>query len=154
MGDWAWILVSNPNMEKNPVNKGVISDNFSGVGAVSTSMIHKRAKELAFLAARPGKEPTDADFEQAARELSGGSDLDSSEELIESLPESERWDPVPGSAGQQAPELENEDEDDSEGRNESAQLAEGGAREAEHDQMLQAEESAREDEKDGRKKGR
>jgi hypothetical protein len=137
-------------MEKNPVNKGVISGNFSGVGAVTSAMLHKRAHELAVIAGRP-KQATEADFEQAKRELSGGSDLDSTEELIESLPESERWDPFPGSAGQQAPELANEDDEDSEGRNESAQLVEGGAREAEHDQMLKAEESAEEDEKGDRR---
>lgn len=140
-------------MEKNPVKKGVISDNFSGVGAVSSEMLHKRAHELALIAGRPGHLATDVDFEQAKRELSGGSDLDSTEELIESLPESERWDPVPGSEGQQAPELENEDDEDSEGRNESAQLVEGGAREAEHDQMLKAEESAQDGEKGDRRSG-
>jgi hypothetical protein len=135
-------------MESNPVNKGSISNNFSGIGAVTRDMIHKRACELAFMSGRHEKEVTDADLAQAQRELSGGSDLDSQEEILESLPESERWDPVPGSAGRQSQELPSEDED-SEGRSESAQLVEGGAREAEHDQMLKAEESAQETEKRG-----
>jgi hypothetical protein len=44
---------------------------------------------------------------------------------------------VPGSTGRHAPESLGEDED-SEGRSESAQLFEEGINEAEHDQMLQA----------------
>jgi hypothetical protein len=136
-------------VETNPVNKGVISNNFSGAGAVSRAMIDKRACELALLSGRPAKEVTAADFDQAERELSGGSDLDSREIALESLPESERWDPVPGSAGHQAEEVENEDED-SEGRSETTQLVEGGVREAEHDQMVRAEETAQdEEENDG-----
>jgi hypothetical protein len=140
-------------METNPINKGVISRNFSGVGTVSRELINKRARELAFLSGRSEKEITDAEYEQARRELSGGSDLDRQQEIIDALPESERWDPVPGSAGTQAAELPDEDED-SEGRSESAQLVEDGAREAEHDQMIQAEESARKAEKPDLKVGR
>ena len=95
------------------------------------------------LLVRPNPAPvaSDADFEQAERELSGGPELDSKEELIEALPESERWDPVPGSRGTQAVEPPSEEEDD-EGRNESAQLIDEGVHEAEHDQMLEAEKSA------------
>jgi hypothetical protein len=132
-------------METNPNTKGVISNNFSGIGAVSRDLIDKRAAELALLAGRPGREATEADFEQAERELSGGSDLDADEEILEALPESERWDPFPGSPGQQAPEVANEDED-GEGRSETTQLVEGGVREAEHDKMVQAEESAQDEE--------
>jgi hypothetical protein len=56
---------------------------------------------------------------------------------LESMPESERWDPVPGSTGRHTPDSLGEDED-SEGRSESAQLVEEGIKEAEHDHMLQA----------------
>ena len=135
-------------METNPSNKGVISSNFSGIGAVSRDLIDKRACELALLANRPNKEVTEEDFAQAERELTGGSDLDADEELIEALPESERWDPNRGSEGHQAPEVSNEDED-AEGRSETEQLVEGGLREAEHDKMVQAEESAQDEERAG-----
>jgi hypothetical protein len=131
-------------MEKNPVNKGIIAKNLTGIGAVSRQMLHQRARELAFLQARDI--PTKADLEQARRELAGGSDLDQQQESIESIPESERWNPVPGSAGRQHEELPNEDEDN-EGLNESAQLVEEGVQEAEHDQMLQAEQAAKTSEK-------
>lgn len=132
-------------MEPNPSNRGVISNNFSGIGPVTSEMIAKRASELALLAGRPGHEATEADFEQAERELSGGTDLDPEEEVLEALPESERWDPFPGSPGEQPVEVANEDED-VEGRSETTQLVEDGVREAEHDQMVQAEEKAEDEE--------
>jgi hypothetical protein len=65
---------------------------------------------------------------------------DPQEENLESLPESEGWDPVPGSTGRQAAESLGEDED-AEGRSESAQMFEEGINEAEHDQMLRAAEA-------------
>jgi hypothetical protein len=140
-------------MKKNPVNKGIIAKNFSGIGAVSRDMISKRASELAFLSGRVPPEVTEADYQQAERELSGGSELDRQDEAIDSLPESERWDPVPGSPGVEAPELANEDDEDDEGQNESAQLVEEGVHEAEHDQMLQAEQAEQDEEKKDRKGG-
>jgi hypothetical protein len=57
------------------------------------------------------------------------------------VPESERWDPVPGSTGHKARESSDEDED-SEGRSEDERLVEEGVNEAEHDQMLQAAKAA------------
>lgn len=124
-------------MEKNPLNKGVITENFTGIGPVTRSMVHARARELALIAGRPPPHVAQADYEQAKRELAGEPVIDPREASLESIPESERWDPVPGSAGHQAPESASEDEDD-EGRSESEQLAEEGVGEAEHDQMVQA----------------
>jgi hypothetical protein len=63
--------------------------------------------------------------------------MDIQEAVLESIPESEHWDPVPGSTGRHTPVSFGEDED-SEGRSKSAQLVEEGIKEAEHDQMLQA----------------
>ena len=136
-------------MKKNPVNRGVVANKMSGVGEISRKMVEKRARELAGLEGRT--EPTEADRARAKRELTGGSDLDRRQEAIESLPESARWDPVPGSPGREHLELPNEDEDD-EGENESAQLVEEGVQEAEHDQMVRAEQSAEEAEKRDEKK--
>jgi len=133
-------------METNPINKGIIAKNMTGIGAVTRGMIQKRARELAFLSGRIPPHATEADYEQARRELAGGPSLDPREEALESLPESDRWNPVPGSEGRQDPEPPSEDED-SEGRNESAQLVEDGAQEAEHDQMLKAEQAAQTAEK-------
>ena len=70
-------------------------------------------------------------------ELTGESDTDPKDALLESAPESERWDPVHGSTGQKVPVAPNEDEDE-EGRSDSERLVEEGVLEAEHDQMLKA----------------
>jgi hypothetical protein len=136
-------------MDSNPISKGMIIRNSGGLGEVSREMINRRARELALLSGRIPPEITDADFEQAERELTGGPERDAKEEIMENLPESERWDPVPGSAGRRAPEVPSEEEDD-QGRNESAQLIEEGVQEAEHDQMLEAQKAAKEDEERSR----
>jgi hypothetical protein len=125
----------------------MIAKNTDGIGAVSRDMINKRARDLALLSGRMPPEVTEGDYQRAERELAGGSELDRQDQVIEALPESERWDPVPGSPGKRGPDVPNEDEDDEEGQNESARLAEDGVHEAEHDQMVQAEESAQEAEK-------
>jgi hypothetical protein len=70
-------------------------------------------------------------------------DLDAKEQALEAVPESERWDPVPGSTGSQAPVSASEDEDE-EGRSDNTKLTEEGLAGAEHDQMRQATGKARE----------
>jgi hypothetical protein len=124
-------------MRKNPLNKGIIMENAAGIGTVTSEMIEARAKELAAINGHPSSEPSKADYQQAKRELTGEAEVDSQEESSESIAESEGWDPVPGSTGRQAAESLGEDED-AEGRSESAQMFEEGVSEAEHDQMRQA----------------
>ena len=124
-------------MKTNPLNTGKISDNFIGVGAVSPEMVRARAVELAVINGRSAQGMSSADWDEAKRELTGGQEMDPRQTMLESLPEEERWDPVPGSTGFQVPDSPPEDEDD-EGRSEGAQLVEQGVAEAEHDQMLQA----------------
>ena len=124
-------------MGKNPLNQGAVTSNFAGLGPVTRPRIHARACELAVIAGRAAHKISPADYDQARRELTGGTDLDPQDAALDALPESKRWDPVPGSEGVQAPESPDEDDED-EGRNESAQLVAEGANEAAHDQMLQA----------------
>ncbi|MEO6873855.1 MAG: hypothetical protein ABI222_03435 [Opitutaceae bacterium] len=133
-------------MNKNPLNKGHLTDNFSGTGSVTPEDVRARARELALLAGHPLGHVTPADYEQAKRELTGGSEQDAKEAILESAPESDRWNPVPGSPGHQAPESAPEDEDE-EGRSETEQLVQEGVDEAERDQMLEA---ARAEEKKSR----
>jgi hypothetical protein len=131
-------------MSKNPLNKGVLTENASGIGTVSPEMVEARARELAIIAGRHLSEFSEIDYDQAMRELTGEPDIGMLDEVLEMLPESERWDPVRGSIGYR--KLESLDEDqDSEGRSESAQLFEEGIKEAEHDQMLQAALAAQEE---------
>ena len=132
-------------MDTNPLNKGVIEENSTGIGTVTRKMVRERARELALIEGRVPPQVLQVDYEQAKRELTGGSDLDPQAAAVESALESERWDLLPGSTGRKALESPSEDEDD-EGRSESEQLVEQGVAEAEHDQMLQsAKESAKKD---------
>ena len=124
-------------MRKNPLNKGIIMENAAGVGTVTSEMVEARARELAAINGRPSSEPSETDYQQAKRELTGEAEVDSQEESSESIAELEGWDPVPGSTGRQAADSLGEDED-AEGRSESAQMFEEGVSEAEHDQMRQA----------------
>jgi hypothetical protein len=132
-------------MGKNPINKGVISKNFAGVGAVTQAMVNARARELAMIAGH-ASHVSQPDYEQAKRELTGEADIDRQDALIESMPESKRWDPIPGSEGHQIAELPSEDEDE-EGRSETEQLVDEGAEEAERDRMFEAAKASRKEEK-------
>ena len=127
-------------MRKNPMNKGIIMENADGIGTVTPAMVEARARELALINGHGSSGPTKADYQQAKRELTGEEEIDPQEENVESLPESEGWDPVPGSTGRQAAESLAEDED-AEGRSESAQMFEEGINEADHDQMRRAAET-------------
>jgi hypothetical protein len=95
---------------------------------------------LALIDGRNSSKPTEADYQQAKRELTGEEEIDPQQKNLESLPESEAWDPLPGSTGRQAVESLGEDED-AEGRSEAAQMYGEGINEAEHDQMLRAAEA-------------
>src|SRR6266850_6892199 len=108
-------------MRKNPLNKAIIMENAAGTGTVTPAMVEARARELALIDGRDSSKPTEADYQQAKRELTGEDDIDPQQENLESLPELEAWDPLPGSTGRQATESLGEDED-AEGRSESAQM--------------------------------
>ena len=127
-------------MRKNPLNKGIIMENAGGIGTVTPAMVEARARELALINGHGSSGPTEADYQQAKRELTGEEEIDPQEDNVESLPVSEDWDPVPGSTGRQAAESLGEDED-AEGRSEAAQMFEEGVNEAEHDQMRRAAEA-------------
>jgi hypothetical protein len=128
-------------MNKNPLNKGILTDNFNGTGSVTIERVRARARELALIAGRSTGHVTPADFEQAKRELTGGQEQDPKEAILESASENLRWNPVPGSPGHRARESSNDDEDD-EGRSETEQLVAEGVEAAEHDQILQAAKAA------------
>ena len=124
-------------MKTNPLKDGNISENSAGLGTVTRKMLRKRAAELAVINGRSAQEVSTSDQEQAKRELTGDSDPGSNEAAIESAPESERWDPVPGSTGHKVPVASGDDEDD-EGRSDNERLVDEGISGAEHDQTRQA----------------
>jgi hypothetical protein len=125
------------NMKTNPLKDGALTENSMGIGTVTPEMVQQRAIELAVINGRSAQEVSVFDLEQAKRELMGQPDMDPNQTVLESAPESERWDPVHGSTGHKVPEASSEDADD-DGRSDSARLVEEGVAEAEHDQMLQA----------------
>ena len=124
-------------MKTNPLKEGAVTENSAGIGTVTRKMVRERAVELAVINGRSAQEVSKSDWEQAKRELTGDSDLDPNEAVLESAPESERWDPVPGSTGHKVPVTASEDEDD-EGRSDNERLVDEGIAGAEHDQMRQA----------------
>lgn len=119
-------------MRRNQIEDGRISNHFGGLGTVTREMVLRRAREMAVINGRSAREVLDSDFDQARRELTGEGEMPPQEEVIESLPESERWDPVPGGTGRKAPKYP-PDED----QTENEKLVHEGMEEAEHDQMFQ-----------------
>lgn len=128
-------------MKTNSLKDGVISENSAGVGTVTTQMVRARAAELAVIDGLLSGAATKSHFAQAKRELTGVQDEDPNDAILESAPESERWDPVSGSTGHKARVAPSEDEDD-EGRSDNERLVEGGIAEAEIEQSFQATKAA------------
>ena len=108
-----------------------------GIGTVSRGMIRERAAELAVINGREPQEVSKSDWDEAKRELSGGNDTDPKQAILESAPESERWNPIPGSPGHEAM-VNFDDNEDEDGRCVGERLFEAGVEEAGHDQMLEA----------------
>ena len=97
---------------------------------------------------RSAQEMSESDWDQAKRELTGKSDMDPKEAVLESAPEFERWDPVPGSTGHKMAAAPSEDEDE-EGRSDNERLVNEGIAGAELDQMEQATRAAAKQDKEG-----
>jgi hypothetical protein len=124
-------------MKTNPMKEGALTENSAGIGTVTRQMVRERAVELAIINGRSAQNVSKADLEEAKRELTGEPDTDPKEAALESAPESERWDPVPGSEGRKVPAAPSADED-GEGRSDNERLVEEGIAGAEHDQMREA----------------
>jgi hypothetical protein len=131
-------------MKTNPLKQGALTENGVGIGTVTQEMVRERAIELAVIDGRSEKNVSVFDLERAKRELTGETDIDPKEAIMEAAPESERWDPVAGSTGHKVGATFNDDEDD-EGRSDSERLVEEGVSEAEHDQMVQSAKAEKEE---------
>ena len=79
-------------------------------------------------------------------ELAGEPKLDAKSAALESAPESERWDLLPGSTGHQASTNASADEDEG-GRSASQQLIEKGIAQAAANQLRQADLADHDDQK-------
>ena len=125
----------------NPLKDGVLTDNSAGIGTVTPKMVRQRAAELAVIDGHPVQDVSKSECEEARRELTGEADTDPKEAALESAPESERWDPVPGSTGHKVSVSPSDDEDD-EGRSDNERLVEEGIAGAERDHLVQAAQEA------------
>src|SRR5580658_3295024 len=128
-------------MNPNPLKQGTLTQNSEGIGTVTRKMVRERAVELAVSNGRSAQEVSKSDWEQAKLELTGEPDLDPKEAALDSAPESERWDPVPGSTGQKVEVAAGEDEDE-QGRSDNEKLVDEGMAGAEEDQERQASSAA------------
>jgi hypothetical protein len=135
-------------MKPNPLKDGLLTENSAGVGTVTRKMVRERAVELAVMDDRSAQAVSKSDWQQAKRELTGKPDMDPKEAMLESAPESERWDPVPGSTGHKVSPAPSEDEDE-EGRSDAERLVDEGIAGAELDQMDQATRAAAKQDKEG-----
>ena len=124
-------------MNTNPLKQGALTENSAGLGTVTRKMVRERAVELAAINGRSAQDVSNTDWEQAKRELTGEPGMDAKETALDSAPESERWDPVPGSTGHKVPAAPSEDEDD-EGRSDNERLVDEGMAGAELDHVRQA----------------
>jgi len=124
-------------MELNPSDKNILPDQLVETDPVTREDVQARARELALIDGLTPPDVTQAEYEQAKRELTGESDLDRQEAVLDAIPEEKRDDPEPDSTGHQIPD-QISDEEDEEGRSESEQRAEKGVEKAEQDQVLQA----------------
>ena len=124
-------------MKTNPLKDGVLTDNSAGIGTVTRDMVRRRAVELAAIDGRPAHETSKSDWEEAKQELTADSDPLPNEAILETAPESQRWDLVPGSSGQKTPIAPSDDEDD-DGRSDNERLVDEGIAGAEHDHRHQA----------------
>lgn len=117
-------------MNTNPLKKGNIAVNLSGVGTVTWEMEKQRASEIAVINGRSDGRIQESDWEEARKELTGAAEADPTAG-------SEGWSSTIGGRGKVAPESPGEDTDQ-EGHSTSAQLVEQGLQETEHDTMLRA----------------
>jgi len=129
-GSHASFVFTHMNDNSHPAGK--ISVHGDGFGAPSPDEVEKRAREIALIAERDPDEFTDADWEQARRELRGSQTANAPEETDENAEVVEEWNVVASSSGHRAPKVEQDD--DSLGE----QLVTDGVEEAVHDQMVEA----------------
>lgn len=124
-------------MNTNPLKTGALTEKSTGIGTVTRKMVRARGAELAVIDGLASSAATKSHFARAKRELTGEPERDPKDEILESAPESERWDPLPGSTGHKVQVAPSEDEDE-EGRSDNERLVEGGIAEAGIEQSYQA----------------
>ncbi len=113
---------------------GKISVHGNGLGAPSPEEVEKRAREIALINERNPDDFTDADWDQATRELHGTAIPNPPEETKENATLAEEWEVVAEDRGHRVPRPGVDENEETVGQH----LVEDGLEEATHDQMLEA----------------
>jgi len=113
---------------------GKINLHGNGLGVPSPEMVEKRAREIALIDERDPAEFTDADWNQARRELHGDISTAPAEENEGTLKLEEEWEVTPDNRGHRVPRPGVDEEEETLGEN----LVSEGVEEASHDQMVEA----------------
>jgi hypothetical protein len=112
---------------------GRIEVHGNGFGAPTPEKVEQRAKEIAMIDDRDPEEFTDADWDQAKKELLGAAGPGAPEETRENAALEDEWEVVANDSGHQVPRTGVEGDEPV-----GEQLVNGGVEEATHDQMLEA----------------
>jgi hypothetical protein len=121
-------------MDDSLPRPGKITVHGAGIGAPSPEQVEKRARELALIDERDPNEFSDADWNQARRELSGENLPPPPEESEEAAKMQEEWEVTPDDRGHRVNRPGVSDDEQSVGES----LVTDGVEEASHDQMLEA----------------
>ena len=113
---------------------GKITVHGDGLGAPSPEQVEKRAREIALIDERNPDEFTDADWNQAKRELLGEIVPPPPEESEDAAKMEEEWEVTPDDHGHRVPRPGVDENEESLGQH----LVTDGVEEASHDQMLEA----------------
>src|SRR4051812_43081428 len=121
---------------------GKINVHGGGLGAPTPEQVEQRAREIALIDERDPNNFTDADWDQARRELLGEVTPLPSEEGDRAAKMQEEWEVTPDDRGHRVNRQGATDDEESVGE----QLVTDGVEEATHDQMLEARREEREQE--------
>ena len=113
---------------------GKISVHGNGLGAPTPENVEARAREIALIDERDPEEFTDADWNQARRELLGEIDAQPPEEDDKNIKMEQEWEVTPDDHGHRVPRPGVDDNEETLGEH----LVADGIEEASHDQMLEA----------------
>jgi hypothetical protein len=113
---------------------GKITVHGNGLGAPSPEDVEKRAREIALIDERDPDDFTDADWNQAKRELLGETTPPPPEESEEAAKMEEEWEVTPDDRGNRVPRPGVDENEETLGEH----LVSDGVEEASRDQMLEA----------------
>jgi hypothetical protein len=116
--------------------RGKMSEHFHGMGTPTRDSVAERAREIAVTNGRLPEQFTEADWEQARRELTGVRSRANDEVDVDAA---SAWDPAPGTGGH-ALDVRNPSDE----QTVAEELVQEGVEEANHEQMVEGNRASRE----------